>query len=160
MHCFNEVALSDGKFLSKEREKMEDRCQQWSIYEYKLLQGMHLCRESEFPDKVLIEMLAEGSDSERIAILQALRGRSQLSGSVLGEIAALLKDNTDQKVKDSTAQALGKQPSLPDTILQALVSRLEHTEGEVRDSSLSDFIIRSPSLSGERFRSGHSNERR
>lgn len=118
MHCFNEVALPHSELLLKDlREKMEHRCQQWSIYEYKLLQEIHLCRESEFPDKVLIEMLAEGSDIKRTTILQALQGRPQLLGSVLGEIAALLEDDTDQKVKGPAVQILGKQPSLPENIL-------------------------------------------
>ncbi|KAF7511003.1 hypothetical protein GJ744_005549 [Endocarpon pusillum] len=133
MHCFNEATLPDSEFLKDLRGKMELRCQQWSTFEYKLLGEMHLCRESEFPEKVLTKMLAEGSNNERVAILNALERRPQLSGNVLEEIAALLLEGPESGVRRSAALALGRQPSLPDSILQALVSRLEDPKSEVRD---------------------------
>lgn len=122
MHCFSEVAPSNSKPLLKDlRKKMERRCRQWSTYEHKRLNRMHLCRESEFPDKVLSEMLLEMSDNVKIAILQALLGRSQLPSSVLEEIVDLSTGSADPKVRRYAARTLGRQSSLPDNILQALV---------------------------------------
>ncbi|KAL5047118.1 hypothetical protein BDW71DRAFT_50917 [Aspergillus fruticulosus] len=136
MHCFSEVAPSNNKPLLQDlREKMERRCWQWSMYEHKRLNKMHLCRESEFPDEVLSKMLSEVSDNVRIAILEALLGRSQLPSSVLGEIAGLFRGSADPDVRTYAAMALEKQSSVSDYILQALVFGLEDTDDKVRGAA-------------------------
>ncbi|KAJ5496705.1 hypothetical protein N7463_008692 [Penicillium fimorum] len=139
MHCFGEVPQSESKSLFGDpgdlRGEMERQCKQWSMYEYKRLKQMLLCRESEFPDQVLSKMLTEVSDM-RVCILQALLSRSQLPSHVLEEIVNISKVDGDEAVRWSAVEALAKQPSLSESIIQTLVSRLGHGDGNIRQSAL------------------------
>lgn len=132
MHCFSELPLSYP--LKHLQAEMVERCRKWALYEYKLLEEMQLCRETEFPDEALDEMFATEPDQVKIGILQALHGRSQLSLGLRERIADILRDaNSD--VQKAAAEVLGKQPSLPDNILEALMSRLEDADSSVSSAA-------------------------
>ncbi|EED11820.1 conserved hypothetical protein [Talaromyces stipitatus ATCC 10500] len=127
MHCFGEVPPNSG--LENLRTLIEAQLKQWALFEYKLRGEMTLCREMEFPDNVLISMMNEGEPEDvKNAILQALRHRSNFSVCLVNLIAYLLGQNVSSDLEWFAINALGRQTSLPDNILQAIVHRLEHSE--------------------------------
>ncbi|KAJ5701288.1 armadillo-type protein [Penicillium malachiteum] len=147
MHCFHEVPHSESESsLEDLRKQMERRCEEWTIYEYKRLKYTLLCREPEFPDEILCKMLTEVSDDERVAILQSLFYRSHLAFNVLDAIGDFLNFNGNEDVRLSAVEALAKQPSLSESILQALVLRLEDSNKHVRRSAVKA-LAKQPSLS-------------
>ncbi|THC91705.1 hypothetical protein EYZ11_008830 [Aspergillus tanneri] len=133
IHCFSEVARLESRVrLEHYRAEMEYQCQQWSLHEYKLLKKMYLCREREFPEQVLVKMLKMELGDARADILRALDNRSPLPPNLLELICTFLCENTDDDVRRAAAETLGRQSSLSESILQALVSRLEDTDNNVR----------------------------
>lgn len=88
---------------------------------------MHMCREAEFPEQILNEMLTHEPDDVKAAILQALLNRSHLSSNLLDLTASFLREvDSNFHVRQAAIQALGQQSPLLDTILQVLISHLDH----------------------------------
>ena len=149
MHCLNEMALSkNNDSLKKLRQTIERRCHEWSIYEYERCGRMHLCRESEFPDRVVSDMLSDASSVPDVMsfFLDALGSRPQLQKSILEELVGVLKDSHETKVRGSAIRVLVRQSPLPDNILQALALLLEHTDPEISYSA-STVLQEHPSMS-------------
>ncbi|EED11927.1 hypothetical protein TSTA_111040 [Talaromyces stipitatus ATCC 10500] len=135
MHCFGEVPPNSG--LENLRTLIEAQLKQWALFEYKLRGEMTLCREMEFPNNVLISMMNEGEPKDvKNAILQALRHRSNFSVCLVNLVAYLLGQNVSSDLEWFAINALGRQTSLPDNILQAIVRRLEHSEWYIRQSAI------------------------
>ena len=134
MHCFSEVPRSKCRSrLEHHWILMEHQCRLWSSYEYKLHKKRHICREAEFPEQTLNEMLTHEPDNMRTAILEAFLSRSHLSSNLLDLTASFLKNGYgNSSVKHAAIEALGQQSSLPDNILQTLVSRLDDDASFVR----------------------------
>jgi len=152
MHCFNEVPHSKSKSrLENHRVHMEHQCRLWSAYEYKLHREMHICREAEFPEQILNEMLTNEPDNVKTAILQSLLSRPHLSSNLLELTASFLRgDYINSDVGRAAIEVLCRQSSLSDNILQALVSQLDHGDTVIRQaaiealgrhSSLSDNVL-------------------
>lgn len=75
---------------------------------------MDLCREMEFPDCILKEMLETQADNVRESILEAIQYKPQLSPGLSENIAVSLGDDILEHLKESVIDALGRQSSLPE----------------------------------------------
>lgn len=126
MHLFKEVPLSNEEYYFESlRLAMNNGCQAWSLFEHKTLGEMHLCREEEFPDSVVNWLLTQGPDDVKLATLKALRLRTQLSSGLLETVASFLKHDLPLDHRRIAGAIIAIQSSLPDEVLDILLSRLE-----------------------------------
>ncbi|KLJ05819.1 hypothetical protein EMPG_09319 [Blastomyces silverae] len=125
MHCFSEVPSSaNDSYIRDLRVKMEDGCYKWSLREMKLLNRMYLCREAEFPDRILNEIIAKESDGIRAVLLDALAFRPQLSRDIVDGIIPLLQD-IGRGVGRSASRALKGRTDLAEDVSQFLIHLLK-----------------------------------
>lgn len=98
---------------------------------------MHMCRGVEFPEQILNEMLTHEPDDVRAAILRALISRPHLSSNLLDLTASFLReDHVNSHIRLAAIITLGRQPYLPDNILQALVSQLDDADSHIRRAAV------------------------
>lgn len=144
MHCLSEVPPSDSKpGLEHLRVEVETQLKQWALFECKRRGRTQLCCEMEFPDHLLDTMLEEESVDVKEIILEALKDRSQLSPHLLDQVGSFLGHDAPEDLALSAINALCGQPSLPYSILQVLVWRLEDADFHVRNSATSILVMQS-----------------
>jgi HEAT repeat protein len=139
MHCFSEVPIMvRSPNMQDLRARIEDQSKKWALFEYELQGEMRLCSEMEFPEHVLHTMIKEESEGVKKAILIALGRQPHLSSHLLDQVAFFLGQDTESSamVRWSAISALRNQTTLPENILQAVVSRLEDTQSIVRQSAI------------------------
>lgn len=129
MHCFSEVPPSDiDSHIEQFRAQMKRHCKQWSLFEFKLLHRVDLCREMEFPDDILSEMLQSEPDKLKVAILEGTWNKPQLSPCLLETMVSLMNDATASvEARVHVIHAFGEQSYLPEKILEILMSLVQNT---------------------------------
>lgn len=95
-----------------------------------------MCCETEFPDYLLQRIINDKSEDVKKAILQTLISRPQLSPYLLDWVASFLERDDSTDSKETAINILGKQIPLSEDILQAIVTRLEHSNKSVRRSAI------------------------
>ncbi|KAF9101881.1 hypothetical protein BGX27_011288 [Mortierella sp. AM989] len=117
---------SRSQLSDKRIESLETQLVQWlkiemttnSIYHGSILGGM-----SYFPEELLIRSSDHSSASHKYFI-KALGSRTSLTNAAIEILQEALKDG-DYTVRASAACALEKQPTLPESALQALIGALK-----------------------------------
>lgn len=130
MHCFSElVSLDNRPSIEHLIAETELKLKEWAVFEWTNLKLMRLCHEIEFPEHILSSMLEEEYGSIEI-FLRALSHRPQLSSRLLSQVEIFLP-KVDSRTLCEFVQGL--QSSVPDSILQTLLCRLEDTYPTERD---------------------------
>jgi HEAT repeat protein len=130
MHCLSEVVSDLGNDFDL-RLKIENRVQQWLLFECDFHNRIYLGEERECPEHLLKSLLQRGQFRVKKALLSGLyRRKSILSQSFLETVILLLK-HENSNVKFKAAQALGKQ-NLPQAILEALVPLLKDKNSNIK----------------------------
>lgn len=130
MYCFSEVPpLDKDSRIEQFRTKMKQRCKQWSLFEFKLVHRVELCREMEFPDDILSEMLQSEPDDSKVAILEGTWHKPQLSSRLLETMVSLMNDATASvEARVHVIHAFGEQSYLPEKILEILMFLIQNTD--------------------------------
>ncbi|KAJ5679176.1 hypothetical protein N7462_007420 [Penicillium macrosclerotiorum] len=138
MHCFSEVPCSDQKLpVEKIRKKLEDRCLQWTNWECSTFGYFALCKETEFPDSVVFQILAEqpypAGKTKLKLFLSALGARNQQPSVGIQELVwDILRQDPPWEIKRRCLVVISPQTSLPNKILDDLVSMLTDSDPKKR----------------------------
>ncbi|KAG0015410.1 hypothetical protein BGZ80_009879 [Entomortierella chlamydospora] len=136
--CLNEAT---GQLDDKSVENVGMQLRQWlqlemmanaSSYGRSILGGM-----SYFPEEILIRSIGQ-SGASRNYLVRTLAMRASLTQSAIGVLINALQDVQDQdrRLRRTIANALGKQSTLSEPTLQALVGALHHKSWDVRRSAV------------------------
>ncbi|KAL1860837.1 hypothetical protein Plec18170_001351 [Paecilomyces lecythidis] len=132
MHCLSEVPPMSS--LGSARIEIESQLKQWALFEYRLLKKMELCREMEFPDHMLDDILEEEAEDIKVHTLQVLRDRTHISPRLLGRVSSFLERDISTVLTSAALYALGnKDTVLPENILRAVLSRLHDPDATMRE---------------------------
>ncbi|KAL1880473.1 hypothetical protein Plec18167_003877 [Paecilomyces lecythidis] len=132
MHCLSEVPPMSS--LGNARIEIESQLKQWALFEYRLLKKMELCREMEFPDHMLDDILEKEAEDIKVHTLQVLRDRTHISPRLLGRVSSFLERDISPVLTSAALYALGnKDTVLPENILQAVLSRLHDPDATLRE---------------------------
>lgn len=129
LHCFSEVPASHLEDL---RKKVEEQAKNWALLEYKIHGRLKQCREMEFPEGLLHSLIKEESKGVKIAALEALCHRSQLSSRLLNQLAAFIHRDVSTDLRRSAIESLWKRKDLPENILQDIASQLNDADSGMR----------------------------
>ncbi|KAI9037202.1 uncharacterized protein KD926_000776 [Aspergillus affinis] len=137
MHCLSEVMLEEVSIFTPLRTKLEVQLSQWLLFECKFRGGSHLANEKELPEQALKTALQQSSGDTGVTLLRVLNRRSAIPLWGLEVAASCLKGNINESKAIAALNMLGsRKENLSSGILQAMASRLEDPQKEVRQAAV------------------------
>jgi vesicle coat complex subunit len=115
---------------TKLRSDLEMTLEQWLIFEIELTGYSYLASATEFPERILLNVLKNRDSTITLQVLKGLGRRLNLPDNCLAPILSRLQDS-NPSVRLAAAEALASRTDDP-PVRQALLARLEDPNSIVR----------------------------
>ena len=138
MHCLSEVDSSSKTSTSISlRENLEEQLSRWALFEYRLNGTAKLARDMQFPESVLEAVLREGSEDQRLSLMQLLPSQRTSLPSFIKILTSRLREGVSPNMMAILClRLIENRPHLPDETLNAIAERLADQHYFIRCSAL------------------------
>ncbi|KAK4205929.1 hypothetical protein QBC37DRAFT_301816, partial [Rhypophila decipiens] len=136
MHCLSEAEQKKPSFTDL-RAKLENKLEQWLLFECDFTGGSRLAGEMECPGQVLVNVLEQASEDARLILLESLSRRITVSSRVIDVACLWLSDCISSRLCIAILRILThQQRGLADTVLQGIVAQLEDKDKDIREAAM------------------------